>query len=136
MTAFTPARVAGGFVLVCALLAPGCGKGEKPTGTVAGKVSYKGAPLTAGNINFMSTTGSAGMGKIDPTGAFKVDGALEAGEYKVFATPPLPEPQAPGTKAAAPPKFDLPPKFRDPASSGTTVTIKAGSNDLPIEFKD
>lgn len=136
MTAFTPARVAGGFVVVCALLAAGCGKGEKPTGTVAGKVSYKGAPLTAGNINLISSTGAAAMAKIDATGAFKVDGALEAGDYKVYATPPLPEPQAPGTKAAGPPKFDLPQKFRDPASSGVVVTVKAGSNDLPVEFKD
>jgi hypothetical protein len=136
MTAFTPARVAGGLALVCALLAAGCGKGEKPTGTVAGTVSYKGAPLTAGNINLISPTGAAGMAKIDPTGHFKVDGELEAGEYKVYATPPQPEPHAPGTKAAGPPKFDLPQKYRDPQSSATTVTVKAGANDVSVEFKD
>lgn len=136
MTAFNPARLAGGFVLVFALLGTGCGKGEKPTGTVAGKVSYKGSPLAAGNINFISATGSAGMAKIDAAGRYKVDGELEAGEYKVFATPPLPEPQPPGTKVAGPPKFDLPPKYRDPQSSGVVVTVKAGENDIPVEFKD
>ena len=137
MTAFAPARFTGGLVLVFAALgASGCGSGEKPTGTVAGKVTYKGSPVTAGNVNLLSKTGAAAIAKIDATGGFKVDGPIEAGEYKVYATPPLPEPQPPGTKQTGPPKFDLPTKFRDPTSSGVVVTVKAGANDIPVEFKD
>lgn len=134
MTALTPARLGGTFVLALALA--GCGPGEKPTGTVAGKVSYRGSPVTAGSVNFLSKTGAAAIARVDATGQFKVDGPLEAGEYRVYASAPLPEPQAPGTKATGPPKFDLPAKFRDPASSGVVVTVKAGPNDVPVEFKD
>lgn len=128
-------RLAGGWLTVALALAVGCG-GEKPTGSVSGTVNYKGAPVTAGTINFLSKTGAGAVAKIDATGHFKMEGELEAGEYKVYATPPLPEPQAPGTKVAAPPKFEVPQKFRDPASSTTTVTVKSGANDIPIEFKD
>ena len=100
MTAFTSARAWGGFVLVFAsFVACGC-DGEKPSGKVAGKVTYKGNPVTAGDVNFRSKSGAAAIGTIDATGQYKLDGQLEAGEYQVFATPPLPEPQAPGTKAA------------------------------------
>src|SRR5688572_3197971 len=115
MTAFTPARAWGGFVLVFVLFACGCSS-EKPSGKVVGKVTYKGNPVTAGDVNFRSKSGAAAVGRIDASGQFKLDGSLEAGEYQVYATPPLPEPQAPGTKAAAPPKFEVPPKFRDPNS--------------------
>lgn len=132
---FLTRRFAGGWLPVVLALVAGCG-GEKPTGSVSGAVSYKGAPVTAGSINFLSKTGAGAVAKIDSGGRFKLDGELEAGEYKVYATPPVPEPQAPGTKVAAPPKFEVPAKFRDPASSNTTVTVKVGSNDIPIEFKD
>ena len=136
MAVFVPVR-AGALVFVFAALAgaTGCG-GGKQTGSVSGTVRYKGAPVTAGSINFLSKTGSAAIAKIDATGHFKVDGALETGEYRVYATPPLPEPVAPGTKAPALPKFEVPTKFRDPVASGTTVTVNAGANDIPIEFKD
>ena len=136
MAAFNPTRLAGGLVIVFAVLGAGCSKGGKETGTVVGKASYKGTPLAVGNINFLSKTGSAAIARVGAGGQFQVDGKLEAGEYKVYATAPLPEPQAPGTKASAQPKFELPPKFRDPASSGVTVTVKPGENDIPVEFKD
>ena len=129
-------RLAGGFALAFCTLLPGCSPGEKPTGTVSGTVSYKGAKLTAGNVNLISKGGSAAMAKIDETGHYQVDGAITAGEYTAYASAPLPEPQAPGTKVAPPKKFELPLKFRDPSTSGTTVTVAAGSNDLSIEFRD
>ncbi len=136
MYGFTPARIACGLACVVALFAAGCGSGAKPTGTVSGKVTFKGAPLNTGNVNLISKSGTAAMAKIDAAGQYTIDGALAAGEYTAYATPPLPEPQAPGAKRTAPPKFELPTKFRDPATSGTTVTVNAGSNDLTIEFKD
>ena len=135
MTAFVSARAAGGIVLVLSLFVAGCG-GGKSAGTVAGTVKYKGTPVTVGDVNFLSKTGAAAIAKIDATGQYKIDGALEAGEYKVYASPPEVEQAAPGMKATAPRKFDLPVKFRDPNSSGVTVTVKSGSNDIAIEFKD
>lgn len=136
MTARTLTRYASSFVFAVATVgAVGC-SGEKPTGSVAGVVKYKGSPLAAGEVNFISKTGAAASAKIDASGQYKVSGELETGEYKAYVQAPRPEPQAPGTKTAAASKFDLPPKFRDPGSSGVTVTVKAGSNDIPIEFKD
>ncbi|VTR91132.1 Uncharacterized protein OS=Planctomyces maris DSM 8797 GN=PM8797T_22398 PE=4 SV=1 [Gemmata massiliana] len=136
MTARIFARTASGLALFCAALAAGGCSSEKPTGTVAGIVKYKGNPLTAGEVNFLSKTGSAGSAKIDANGQYKVTGELEAGEYKAYFAPPRAEPHAPGTKAAAVPKVDVPAKFRDPGSSGVVVTVKPGSNDIAVEFKD
>lgn len=131
------ARCLAGLVPVAvALVAAGCGGGGKPTGTVAGKVMYNGAPVAAGMVNFLSPTGSAAQAKIAAGGSYAVADPLEAGEYKVFVSPPLPEPQPPGTRPAPPPKFEVPARFRDPASSATTVVVHAGSNDIPVEFKN
>jgi hypothetical protein len=136
MTVPTAARVLGCFVFVSTLFVAGCSERKKSTGSVAGKVTYKGNPVTAGDVTFRSSSGEAATGKIEGSGQFKLSGPLAAGEYQVFVTPPLPEPQAPGTKAAAPTKFELPQKFRDPSSSGVTVLVKAGDNDIPVAFKD
>jgi hypothetical protein len=136
MMVSVPFRLACGLICVAALVLSGCGQGGKPTGTVSGTVSHKGTPLTSGNVNLISKSGSAAIAKIDEQGRFKVDGAVVAGDYTAYATAPIPEPQAPGSKPAAKTKFELPAKFRDPATSGVTVTVNAGSNDLPIEFKD
>lgn len=136
MTAHVPARAAGGFILAAvALVAAGCGS-EKPAGTVTGRVVYKGTPVTAGSVNFLSRTGAAAQAKLNEVGEFKVDGELEAGEYTVYASPPIPEPQPPGTKAPRPLKFTVPARYLDPASSPTTVTIKPGSNEIPVQFGD
>lgn len=135
MTMCSPARTAGGLVLAAVVLAAtGCGGGQT-TGSVSGTVTYNGKPVTSGDVNFISSTGTAALAKLDETGGYKID-ALQAGEYKVYVTPPLPEPQAPGAKAGPPRKFEVPPKFRDATTSGVKVTVKGGSNDLPISLKD
>lgn len=125
-------------VAACALVAvagAGC-NGDKPTGTVSGTVSYKGAPLASGDVNFLGKNGAAAVGKIDATGAFKIDEPLEADDYRVYFSSPPPEPVAPGTKVAKPKASDLPKKFKDPLSSGVTVSVKAGKNEVSVEFKD
>ncbi|WP_143393833.1 hypothetical protein [Fimbriiglobus ruber] len=83
----------------------------------------------------MSSTGTAAQAKLDSAGAYKVDGQLIAGDYKVYLSPPEIQPSAPGTKPAAPVKFEIPPKFQDPNRSGVIVTVKTGPNDIPVEFK-
>ncbi len=131
----TKRTVRTGGLLAAALLAAGCGAGAKPAGSVAGTVTYNGGPVHSGSLNLISKTGSATLAKIDDGGAFKVDAPVEAGEYKAYVTPPLPEPQAPGTRVAAPKKFEVPPKFQDPATSGVTVVVKAGTNDVTVDFR-
>lgn len=125
-----PAAAAFAFGLVFAI---GCGS-DKPSGTVSGTVKYKSAPVAGGTVNFLGKNGAAAMAPIDDAGVYKLDGELEAGDYKVYFTPAPPEPVAPGTKQIASKKTDLPPKFKDPQTSGVSVTVKAGSNDVPVEF--
>lgn len=134
MTTFRAAR-AGWLALALTLTAAaGCG-GGKSAGSVAGTVTYNGGPVTGGSLNLISGSGAAALARIGDGGAFKVDGELAPGDYKAYVTPPVPEPQPPGTKAAAPKKFEVPAKFQDPATSGTTVTVAPGKNDLKVEFK-
>lgn len=136
MTTFVhPPRRSAWVALVALLAAAGCGS-EKPTGTVAGKVTCNGAVVPSGNVNLISTTGAAAMAKITEAGTFHVDGPLPTGDYRVYLSAPIPEPLPPGQKQPKVPKFEVPAKFTDPATTKVTITVKPGANDLPIEFKD
>src|SRR5207248_2752857 len=113
----------------------GCGGGKK-MGTVSGKVMYKGQPVTAGEVQFyIPEKGLGSSGKLDDSGAYTLAGSLEAGSYKVYIQPPIPEQLPPGT---APKRvtFDVPKKFQDVKSTPLTKEVKAGSNDIPIELTD
>ena len=61
-----------GCVAACALLlaAGGCGKG---TGSVSGKVTYKGTPVTSGAVTFHGEGGWVQSAWISPDGTFMVD---------------------------------------------------------------
>lgn len=132
---FSTKHVGGLLVAAAVLMAGGCSR-EKAAGTVAGKVTYNGLPVSAGSVNFISTSGVAASSKIDASGNFRIEEPLQAGEYKVFISPPAQEPTAPGTKATAAEKFEVPPKFREPGTSGIVVTVKAGKNEVPVQFND
>lgn len=122
------------FWASCFLLC-GCGQDGKPTGTVLGKVTYDGQPLEAGSINFLSSTGIAAQAKLGMGGIFRVDGPLEAGEYKVYLSPPELEPVAPGSKVNPVGKFQVTQKNLEPNTSGVTATVNKGENNLTLEFK-
>lgn len=73
-------------VLVCfavAILATGCsGTSQLETAEVKGTVTYKGKPLTFGNVSFRPAAGSPSTGRIQPDGTFTLstyddgDGAI------------------------------------------------------------
>jgi hypothetical protein len=113
-------------------LAAGCSS-ENPIGTVAGKISFNGKPVVAGNVNFRSAKGVGAQAEIED-GTYRVDGSLPVGEYSVFVNPPLPEPQPPGKPAAAPMAFEVPQKFQDAGTSDLKVTVKGGKNDIPVDI--
>jgi hypothetical protein len=61
----------------------GCGESHPPVAPVAGKVTYKGQPCTAGRLLFLPVGGGKqGLGAIQPDGSFRIstfgdgDGAL------------------------------------------------------------
>lgn len=128
-------RFGGVWLLLAGVMLSGCGGSGKPEGSVSGKVTYNGNPVTSGTVNFLSPAGVGAQATIN-NGAYQVNGPLATGEYSVYVAPPLPMPQPPGTKLAPPPKFDVPAKYQDVKLSGLKVTVKVGRNDLPVAIKD
>src|SRR5437016_5633865 len=74
-------RRSGGFVVLLVLAASfaGC---AKPTGSVAGKVTYKGNPLKGGHVIFLKADGQSEWADIGEDGTYHVDKIL-AGPVKV-----------------------------------------------------
>jgi hypothetical protein len=116
------------------LFALGCGQGHgRPH--IQGKVTYKNTPLAGQTLALFSAGGAKEFFSqkfpLQADGAFS--GTVAApGEYKVAIEPSLASQE--GAKTAGK-QLDIPPKYRDPNSSGLTWTIKEGENprdfDLP-----
>jgi hypothetical protein len=122
-------------LLIGCLGITGCGGKTAP---VHGKLKFKdgsdAAALAGYTVNFESTQGkTSGSGEVQPDGTFKVstfgadDGAVP-GAYKVAITPPQSsDPDKP------PPKSKIAAKYTDFSSSGLTVEVKPGRNDVTLE---
>lgn len=120
---------------VCAGIA-GCGPKPAATGTVSGKVTLSGQPLTAGVVQLLnSQLGTGGSAELDGSGAYKMATPLPVGEYQVAVQPP-PQP-APHemTDAPAKPAVAIPSKFSDPRTSGFSVSIKEGANTANFDLQ-
>jgi len=100
---------------------------------VKGKVLLAdGKPLTAGRVTFMSPEKAMEFsGPIGPDGSFSImygekEGAPE-GKYVVRIDPELPKGKPKSNKQ---PAFPFPKKYADETTSGLTVVVQAGPNDL------
>lgn len=125
--------------LSCVLPAVGCGgsaEGTAPTAKVSGVVTHKGTPVPNASVVFTPTGGRPANGVTDASGKFvlstfgNADGAV-IGMHKVTITSAAPSPPMPGTPEAAaapPPAPAFPAKYGDPAQSGFTADVKAGSD--------
>ena len=137
------ARSVAAVGLAAALAAlTGCQDSNKST--VTGKVTYKGAPVTGGQITLTPKTanGAAPAIPIKPDGTFSVsdippgdygvavstDGVPDAAPAGGTSRSPVPEGAAQGTKVV------IPDKFKNAQSSGITWTVKGGKQDLPIDL--
>jgi len=118
-----------------ALLAIGCGPQPKPAGKVSGSVSYNGQVVEEGLVNFRSAAGIGAQAPLE-NGEFRIEGLLDAGDYKVYLSAPLPEPQPPGSNPEAVAPFLVPARFCSPATTPVEVTVSEGENMLQIEFTD
>src|SRR5437763_12292637 len=82
----------------------GCGGGK---GTVSGKVSYNGQPVTDGRVSFLGPDGIPVEARIEPNGEYRaVDVPL--GEAKVLVTSPPAGGLAPKKKEPRPPRGQPP----------------------------
>lgn len=96
---------------------------------------YRGKPVTEGSLNlFSKEKGVGGVAKIDGSGKFALPQPLEAGTYAVYVTAST-EPPPPGSRPK-PAQAALPRKARDPNTSGVTVKVERGDNDLVVELTD
>jgi hypothetical protein len=117
-----------------ALLMGGCGD---PAGKVSGKVTFQGKAVTNGQISLnLKGKGVAQSAKLDQEGAFTMATPMPPGTYHVTYVPPTPEPQDP-TKGARPAvESVVPKKYEDLQTTDASVEVKAGNNDLSIQFKE
>ena len=100
----------------------GCGSGGPQMGSVSGKVTYEGQPLTAGIVTFVDDEiGSGASAKLDASGNYHIP-SVRIGEYTV-AVQNMPPP--PGGKFV---ELDIPDKYQDLESSGLTATVEEGKN--------
>lgn len=134
------------FVLMVSCFLLGCGGGETggpqlpegPKGSAKATVVYDGKPITTGTLILDSQSGYIASGVPGPDGTFELKGPKGAevptGKYLVGITPPPAPVPAPGaTEMPGPPTIEgVPEKFYNGATSGVTVEIKEGSQQLEI----
>lgn len=136
-------RLAALLAGLLALLGPlaGCQRREE-LGHVTGKVTFKGQPVTPGNVIFANKEKGVYMtAPLDAQGAFEVimaQGAgLPLGNYALgVSPPPMDHPLGP---IAEPPEADkrkdIPRRYRDPATSGLAHEVKSGENVIELDLK-
>ena len=106
-------------------------------GTVSGKVTYKGNPVTEGIVNLSAPEkGLASEANLDSSGAFKLPGSLPLGNYKISLQPPRPQQLPPGSPAPKAANLAIPTQYQDANRTPLTRDVKAGSNDFSIELTD
>lgn len=123
------------FTLCTAALMAGC-SGSAPTGSVTGKVTYKGSPVEGGTLTFVpeSTEGKGvpGSATVAADGTYTVgsygknDGAV-IGKHKISYSPVMDtKTLKPGEKHTSP--------YDGLVCKPDSVEVKAGSNKVEIEL--
>tara|TARA_R110002095_G_scaffold89262_1_gene77900 strand:+ start:2824 stop:3267 length:444 start_codon:yes stop_codon:yes gene_type:complete len=137
--AFAGIRGAGlCFLTLCAIsIFVGCGRNQaetKPMGTVSGTVTYAGKPITRCRINFNSSKFGIGAGgDLKEDGSYELDGAIPAGAYAVFITPP--DDFSPANADSHTDLNNLPSKYRSESTSGLTADVKEGDGKYNFDLE-
>ena len=147
-------------VALAALAACGCG--STPTGSVSGKVVYKGKPVPNAQVNFVPASGYPAAAVTNDSGEYSVSGvAYGPCKVTVYAigtdgaggpspdAPPARNPNAsPEEKMKArdqqvakaklneKPKLILPAKYKDPGTTTLLHNVNSPSSTYEIELKD
>jgi hypothetical protein len=128
-------------VLIAVLVgAVGCGK---PTGTVSGKVTFKGQPVSFGTIALLSEDGQVVSAMLEPDGGYTV-GKVPVGPARITVqSMPPPPPIRPlddkmGEKmpAMGERKFvPIPKRYLDAEKGGLTYTVKEGPQTPDLDLQ-
>src|SRR5256885_16873266 len=90
-----PARALLFLALASVLAASGCGG----TGTITGKVSYKGTPLKGGTVYFISAGGFVGQSPIEEDGTYTIP-KMPPGEVTITVETDSVKPTGAATRAS------------------------------------
>lgn len=124
----------GMLVCLALVIVAGCSN-EPPMGTVKGKVTYKGQPLTEGIVYvYNRETAEAGEGKITD-GKFELLQELTTGTYVAYVTaipPPPPNPENPPANLWGKFPKDFPTKYQREDQSDLRIEVKEGENDVTL----
>jgi hypothetical protein len=127
-------RLVSMSLLLLALVVVGC-SGEKPTGSVEGKVTYNGQPLQLGTIIFYWDNGKAQKATAVQAGAYKAD-KIPAGPTAVAVTA-MTVPEIFLKPGQPPPNLQtIPAKYNNRAQSGLAYDVKAGPQTKDFELTD
>lgn len=147
------------FVYLLVVVLPAAVAGCARSGTVAGKVSIDGRPVSGGMVSFLGAdvepgTQNSATGTIQPDGTYEAN-KVPVGPIKVCIMPdmrpgrrapeeapvrPLDREKGvrPKSKAAAPAATEapgrIPPKYTKFETSGLTLTVHSGTNPFDIEM--
>ncbi len=144
------------FVALALLAVAGCLRRAQPTGTVSGKITYKGKPVPAGClVTFVSDRGVVALGTVDASGSYKLMTAgkpdIPALEYNISVTfpgvvgPEMTDEDERKYMAGDPEtlaKFSrkehmapIPTKYADEFKSGLSYQITKGANSFDIDLQ-
>jgi hypothetical protein len=119
--------------------AGGCGNNE-PIGKVSGKVTFGGAPIAEGTIEFAKADYAADV-PLKPDGTYQLDNpGLPPGDYMVAIHPAMvpdprddPEKTPPGSIEKNDP--NIPKKYRSLSTTDLTAKVLQGKNTFDFELK-
>lgn len=128
-------RTLGGLFLLVLCCTLGCGGS---TSRVSGRVTLDGQPLTKGTITFSSLgEAPAAIGQISSSGTYRLSvgssPSVAPGQYQVTIVATELMPPTPTDPSPLPKKL-TPEKYNNPATSGFTREVKAGSNSFDFEL--
>jgi hypothetical protein len=128
-------------LLLTGLSVPGCLTSDG-LGKVSGKVTFRGAPVTEGSIEFSKADYAADV-PLGPDGAFRFEtpeGGIPVGEYAVAIRPAMiPDPR--DDPARTPPGWiekddpNIPQKYRNSRTSGLSATVAGGQNTFDFDLQ-
>jgi hypothetical protein len=114
------------------LLGLAAGYSGEPTGTIVGKVTYRGQSLPGGFVDFSSGTGKVVTGRIEPDGTFVVAG-VPVGPASITVRDLS---GGMGGVAGEASRLKLPLPYRSAEGSGLRHTVSSGRQEHPIDLSD
>lgn len=136
-----------GLLLGLLLLPLAIGCGGQAKGTVSGKVTYQGRPLSSGIVSFVPESGAPHYADIQSDGSYRMVnapvGPVKIGvqsKPKQSASPSARMPRNPQDYGKLEADMNqkesiLPDQYTDPNKSGLTYTVKKGKQPFDIELK-